>query len=188
MKRSLILMLFLCLKHSVGAQDVVPKLPISVSYFSFLGFQPGAKLGVRFDLKKWEKEKKDYRLQRSFFIRPQLGFYTNPDIHTSYLVNVDFGYQRTKSHKRTYWAWSLGLAYLNQAQITARRIHLGEGTQTPLREHWSWFLPTLNGEFGKAINERITWYTQLSYGLKVAPRKSSSSVFFFELGGQFNLF
>ncbi len=182
MKNILIILLLSLLSNSNFAQTASNRIPISIGYFSFLGFQPGAKIGTAFQWKKWETETEKFTKHKSFFISPQIGFFTRPNIHTSYLVNADLGYKRVKSHKQRYSAWSIGLAYLNQSQITSWQVRLTDGTKEKVRENWSWFLPTVNYEFGQAINERIDWYSKVSYGLKMASTRANAEVFFVELG------
>ena len=184
MKNILFSLIIMMLGNSIIAQISFKNLPISISYFSAFGFHPGAKIGTQFDLKNWETEAK----QKSFFVSPQIGFYSRPNIHISYLVNADFGYKRVKSEKQKYSAWSIGLGFLNQAQVVSQQVNLSDGSKEKVRENWAWFLPTLNYEFGKAINEKIGWYGKFSYGIKMASERENTSVLFVELGIHLNLF
>ncbi|MEM8908685.1 MAG: hypothetical protein AAGD05_12620 [Bacteroidota bacterium] len=163
------------------------KLPISVSYLGQLAYQPGLKIGSHFELKNWTTTAKQFTKLKSFYISPQIGFFTQPNAHTSYLINADFGYKRIKSHNQKYSAWSIGLAYMLQSQIIEWQVHLNDGSKEKIRANWNWFLPTLNYEFGQAIHTNLHWYGKFSYGIKMAPNRESTMLLFVELGIKFNL-
>ena len=188
MKYIINISLILILGTQVVAQTTSKKTPISIGYFGHLAYQPGMKIGAQFDLKSWKKGSEEAAITKSFYVSPQIGLYTYPTVHTSYLANADFGYKRVKSRSQKYWAFSIGLGFLNQSQITERRVNLNDGSKEKTRENWAWFLPTLNYEFGKSINEKIGWYGKLSSGLKMASTRETSMVLFTEIGLKFNLF
>ena len=162
-------------------------IPISIGYLGNLGYHPGLKVGTQFDLKNWETEAEKFTKLQSFYVSPQVGFYVYPNVHTGYIVNADFGYKRIKNHKNKYSAFSIGLGFLNQSQIIERRVKLSDGSQEKIRENWGWFMPTLNYEFGKAINEKIGWYGKGSYGFKMASSRENAAVLFVELGLTFKM-
>jgi len=174
MKKILILFILFVLGNQIVAQTESKNIPISVGFMSHI-WHPGVKIGTQFDLKNWERE-----------TEKQIGFYVYPNTHTGYLVNTDFGYKKIKSHKQKYSAFSIGLGFLNQSQITDVKINLSDGSKEKIRENWGWFLSTLNYEIGKSINEKIGWYGKLSYGLKMSLERENSTVLFIELGMKYN--
>ncbi|MEN0048044.1 MAG: hypothetical protein AAF806_13375 [Bacteroidota bacterium] len=186
--QTILFVLLLMLSKPIFAQESSSNFPISIGYFSYLGFQPGAKIGTQLNLKNWETNTDEFSKQKNFYISPQIGFYTNPSVHVSYLLNTDFAYKSISKKQQRYTAWSIGFAYLNQAQIIAEQVNTSDGNKERIRENWIWFLPTFNYEFGKAINEQVGWYTKLSYGLKVSSERENTAVQFIELGLQLNLF
>jgi len=182
MKTTLMLFLFLFMSYLTIAQTKSETIPVQIGYLGHTAFQAGIKIGTRFNLKDWNKEAENYTKAKSLYISPQIGVYTNPNVHISYLVNADIGYRRIKSHKLKYSAFSIGLGFLNQSQITDITININNGTKDKSRENWGSLLSSLNYEFGKAINERIGWFAKLSYGYKVSLNRENSSTFFTELG------
>ena len=183
MKHTLIIIVILMISSTVDAQNQDKNLPITIGYFSQAGWQPGAKIGTQLKWKSWETETRSKQLLAS----PQIGFYTYINVHTSYLLNLDVAYQSMKKNKPGYSAWSIGLGYMNQSQITERKINLSDGSEEKTRENWGWFLPTANYEFGRAINSKISWYSKFSYGLKIATSRENAALFFVELGMKLNL-
>ena len=162
--------------------------PISVGYFGNLGYQPGLKIGTQFDLRSWSKDSDDLTIRKSFYISPQVGFYVDPNVHTGYVITTDFGFKRVKGNEFKYYAFSLGTGLLIQSQITELKVNLSDGSKENTREHWAWFLSTLNIEFGNSITNNLGWYAKLSGGYKMAPSRGDAIVLFAEFGARFNLF
>lgn len=187
MKNTFFIFLFSISGLLLQAQGDSRNLPISIGYFSQMGWQPGAKIGTELMLKNWEKETENFTKQQSYFLSPQVGFYTWKGNHISYLINADLGYKRFKSHKKKYSAVSIGLGYLLQSQIIEWKVSLSDGSKEKVRESWGWFLPTVNYEFGKALNEHIGWYSKFSYGLKISAERENSALVFVELGINYHL-
>lgn len=176
------------LGNQIFAQTESKKIPISIGVFSHAGWHPGVKIGTQFDLKNWKKKTEKSTKLNSLYVNPEVGFYVYPNVHTAYLMNADFGYKRMKGQKEQYSAFSIGLGFLNQSQITETKVNLSDGSKEKTRENWVWFLPTLNYEFGRSINKRIGWYGKISYGFKVASARDNSAVLFIGLGIKYNIF
>ena len=191
MKNTLTLIALYFLGNALFAQTETSGFPISIGYFSHTGYQPGVKVGTHFDLKNWETEaenkKGDFTKYKSYYVSPQIGFYSWINNHSSFLINADIGYKRIKSRKRNYSAWSVGLGYLNQSQITHWVVHLNDGSKDKVRNNRGWFLSTINYEFGKEINSKIGWYSKFSGGWKFSTERERTGVVFVELGIKFNL-
>lgn len=187
MKKALILCIFFVLTCQSIAQTKSETIPILVGFMGHAALHPGIKIGTRFNLKSWNREAENLTKVKSLYISPQMGIYTYPNVHTGYLVNADIGYRRIKSHKQKYSAFSIGFGFLNQSQLTNVTVNLNDGSKDKNRVNWGWFLPTLNYEFGKAINERIGGYGKLSYGYKMSFDRENASTFLIELGVSYTL-
>lgn len=187
MKNSTAFLIIFFVVNLLSAQNASRNFPVSIGYLGNLGYQPGVKVGTQFDLKNWKTEAIKFTKLKSFYISPQVGLYIYPNVHTAYFVNADFGYKRVKSHKQKYSAFSIGLGYLNQSQITDWKVSLRDGSKEKTRENWAWFLSTLNYEFGKAINDKIGWYGKFSYGYKITSARENVAVLFVELGATFKM-
>lgn len=192
MKNTIAILIFLSCSFIGFSQNAKKSIPISIGYFSNYGFQPGAKIGTHFDLKNWETESENkkgtFTKSKSLYISPQIGFFSFVKNNTNFMVNADIGYRRIKSLKNRYSAFSLGLGYMNRSQITGVAVNLSDGSQEKQRTSSSYFLPTLNCEFGKFINSKIGWYSKFSYGLRLSPNEKQTTMFFIELGTRVNLF
>ncbi|MEO0731943.1 MAG: hypothetical protein AAFZ52_03840 [Bacteroidota bacterium] len=181
MQQLLIAVLLLLLSSPVCAQTTPGKLPVSIAYLGHFGYQPGAKIGTNFNLLFLEGNRNPQRIRR-LYLSPQLGLFTWPERHTSYLANLDFGLKNRHPKKNKYTAYSCGLGYLHQARITGWRVNLADGNREKIRENQPWFLWTLNFEFGKKLTKRIEWYTKISGGLRSAKVRATSTVAFLEIG------
>ena len=192
MKRKTVVMIIMFVGAIMSAQSPSKSIPVSIGYFSFAGYQPGVKIGSHFNLKNWETKtenrKGELAKSKSFFVSPQVAFYSRINVHSSYLLNADFGYKRIKNQKRSYFAVSVGLGYLNQSQITEWGVRLNDGSKEKIRENWGWFLPSASYEFGRALNERVGWYSKFSYAYKMSSKRGNIALVFIELGMKFNLF
>lgn len=154
---------------------------VSIGYFSNYGFQPGVKIGTQFQLKNWETE--DYA--KSYFISPQLGFYSWIGNDFNVLVNAELGYQRVKNQRNTFSAVSIGIGYLAESEIISIDVNLSDGSKEKSRELRNHLLTTINYEFGKKVNSNLSWYGKPSFGWKLSD--NSSMVIMIELGLKFNL-
>ena len=174
------LWVLLCLIHSVQAQESVqrksPSLSLGLTSQSLL--QPGLRIGCEWKLNTWEVEDKI----KSVFLRPEIAGYFRTDVHISYLMQVNGGYVRTKADKGSFSAWSLGLGYLHQSQVTEYRVALSDGSKEKMRQNWPWFLATINYEFGKNIGSDWSWYGRISPGTKISAERESAALLFIEWG------
>lgn len=166
--------------------------PVSVGYFGHFIFHPGIKIGTQYDFKEWEtrkeRNKKTIIKNKSFFVSPQLGFYSHPKNHSGLLLNVDVGYQRIKAKHGLYSAYSIGLGYLTH--FNSGMTYVAESNGAIKAKKYAsrgYFLPTINYEFGQKINDKMGWYSKISVGAKVWYNTRVSVESFTELGMKFNL-
>ncbi|MEM6965745.1 MAG: hypothetical protein AAF573_13335 [Bacteroidota bacterium] len=172
---------FIFCSNILTGQEKSNNFPISIGYFSNYGFQPGVKVGTPFRIKNWETE----RFAKSYFISPQVGFYSWIGNDFNVLVNAEIGHQRFKNQKNTFSAFSIGLGYLAESEIISFDVNLSDGNKEKNRELRNHFLTTINYEFGKKINSNWSWYGKPSWGWKLSDL--SSMVVLIELGLKFNL-
>ena len=192
MKNKILILLLIFSTTGLMAQSTSDGIPISVSYFSHALIQPGAKIGTYFSLKEWESEatgkKGEYIKQKNFYVSPQIGFYSRPNKHSNFLLNADIGYKRIKNFNRTYSAFSVGLGYMSRSQITSIVYSLSDGSiKEKKKNQISYFLPTINYEFGRAAISKWGWFTKFSYGVLFSTEKERTGVVLVELGLNFNL-
>ena len=193
MKKLNLIMLFLVISVGGKAQsNFLENKPLSIGYFGHYGFHPGLKIGTQFDWKEWEKRKERKKRTilktKSLFVSPQIGMYVHQKNHTGLLLNADFGYQRKKDRWNFYTAYSIGLGYMTQFNAGTTYVNQDDGTVKAKK--WasrSYFMPTLNIEFGQQINDKMGWYSKFSLGSKLKYNTGVSSETFLELGMKFNL-
>lgn len=191
MKNILLIILALFTTNQLLAQDNTSFPPISISYWGGFGYQPGVKIGTEITLKNWETshENKSGNLTKtkSYFISPQIGFYSWPRKHMNFLVNAEAGYRRIKSRKNNFSAISVGLGYLLESRVTSVLYNLNDGSiQKKNRANSNFFLPTVNYEFGKMVNSNFTWFSKISLGAKLSTNRENSTVAFFETGVKYS--
>ncbi len=146
--------------------------------------QPGLNVGASLDLKFWEVQTSTggNRLN-SIFVSPQTGFFVRPGIHSNYILSADFGYKRQNKNRRVYVATGLGLAYLLRNQTLGTTIDLSNGNTTNKDKEWrSFFLPSVNIEFGKNSQKKAGWYVKSSYGRAFSSRFENAGFFALEFG------
>ncbi|MEO1513765.1 MAG: hypothetical protein AAFV95_02090 [Bacteroidota bacterium] len=193
MKHLWIIWIYCGIGSSLLAQNSAEGLPISVSYFSQAVYQPGAKIGTQLNLRQWqrsyERKSNTYLKEQSIFVGPQLGFWMLPNDHRFVLLNAEIGYRYQKSRRQTFSAFSIGLGHLLQSRVESFSVDLGGGDigdKDRVSSHH--FMPSLNYAFGKAINSKISWFSRLSYGLKLASNDASRAFFLVEVGVWMNPF
>lgn len=185
--------LFLCLgllfcQISLNAQAKSTQPSISVAYLGQVFIQPGVKVSSHFNLKTWPAESEQVKKVKHLFISPQLGYYAWPGNNFNLLANVEIGYQRQKTGRNSFSSLSLGLGYLNTFQITSIVYDQSDGSIDRInRKRKAFFLPTINYEFGRSINDRLSWYNKYALGLKLSAAEERSMLIFFELGLRFNI-
>lgn len=187
MKETLITLLFIGMSCQLFAQTPSKDIPVFIGFMGYSGWHPGIKIGTQFDFKKWNGLAEDSTKLKNLYVSPQLGIYAYPNVQTGYLINADVGFKRIKRHKQNYSAFSIGLGFLNQSQITDIKVNLNDGSKERNRANWGWLLSTLNYEFGSAMNEKIGWYGKLSYGYKISLDRENSATFILEFGVSYNL-
>lgn len=165
------------------AQELPKSIPISVSYFSFAAIRPGIKVGTQLNMRQWQTEQDTAKINKSFYISPQFGIYSWPNVYTSTLLNAEFGYKRQQVGKKSHWALGAGLGYLRQSDIQSLVVNLGSGdTDDKIRETTGYFLPSVSGQFGSRLNNKMDWFTKITSGIRLAPDTESAFALFAEFG------
>ena len=188
MKRIIIIFVLIAIANQFFAQESESKqLPISIGYWGNFLYQPGVKVSTQFDIKNWQTEhegkKENFTKHKSYFISPQLGFFSWPKKNINFLVNVEAGYQRKKSHKNSFSSISFGLGYLMEGQVVSIIYNLNDGSiKEKVREWENYILPTINYGFGKSINSKLDWYSKISIGKKFSFQDFNSFMVLVETG------
>ena len=192
MKKNALLLIVLVVSFVSHAQSsLLTEMPVSIGTFNYFYLHPGLKVGVQWDWRKWEKEKERRKgtlvKKKSLFISPQIAYYTHSQNHTGFLLNVDFGYQRIKSTRGFYSAYSVGFGYLTRfnAGTTYEYHSNGELTQKRAAAR-GYFMPSLNMEFGQKINEKFGWFTKFSIATNLRYNTGFSFETFHEVGIKLN--
>ena len=159
----------------------------SFSYLGHLGFQPGVKVGLEMPLmgKPSSASPED---MRTWIIRPQAAFFTNPGDDQNLLINVETGIRMPISGKNAYRIISFGLGYLNQSKLQSFSVNLGNGqTDNKQRVSDHSLLPTLNYEYGWATHRKMSWFSKLSIGRRLFASNEDTMLLFLELGVKLKL-
>jgi len=191
MKKISIVVLIMGLSFNITAQNSSKtSKPITVSYWGANIFHPGLKIGTQHNFKIWSKTKERKKRgvvvkNKTFFLKPELGFYNHKKNHTGVVLNADFGVEFSKSEKKFFFSYALGLGYLQ---------HFNSGTTYVLKDDNTisekkmaskgYLMPTINFEYGEHY-EHFSWFNKISIGSKVKYNTSFSVESFFELGIKF---
>ena len=190
-KISFALFLLLASNSLFSQSNFSEKAPMSIGTFNYFFVHPGIKIWTQWDWRTWKKEKetkkRTFTKTKSLFLSPQVGFYSHRQNHQGLFFNVDFGYQRVKSTKGFYCAYSLGLGYLRQFNAGTTYVYEGNGLLTEKRAaSRGYLMPSLNMEFGQQINHKIGWFTKFSFASKLGYNTGASFDIFHEVGVKLN--
>ena len=178
----LLIYLMLSLNGLMLAQGNLHPTEISIGYFGNNGIRPGLKIGTKLNLGAWQRSISEKTRINQVFLQPEIGFYTWPGVHTTFITNINFGFKKSKGMYQLYSAYSLGVGLINQSQIINIKVDLSDGSSTNVRDNWRWVTSTLNYEFGKIYNNNIGWYGKLSGGYRFASKQPAAPIFFLEFG------
>ncbi len=185
MKKYLILICCAFSLTCISAQSELKGIPVSIAYLGQALIQPGVKISTEFNLKKFTQPANTGR-SKNVYISPQIGFFTRPGIQNNLLVNTEIGIRRRNNENGFFTAFSLGAGYLREYQILSTSINLGDGKiSSKNMEGRGFFLPSLNLEFGKSLNNSMDWYSKGSFGKKINASKQETTLAFIELGLRF---
>jgi len=76
----------------------------SLAYYGEFVSHPGLKGSLHYSLKEWNSSK-DSQRQRNISLSPSLGFFYHANYQSSFFVDAELAYQRSK--KRHAWEWGL---------------------------------------------------------------------------------
>ena len=184
--KNLLFIYLLLSNFGLLGQSTIEKQPISIAYFGQFAIEPGLKISTEFDLNKWATQRLQAK-NKHLFISPQLGFFVRPNNNTNVLLNADIGIKKQKEGKSAFSAFSLGLGYLHQFQVSAVTVQLGDGNQSTNKESKAYFLPTINYAFGNKLGTNMGWYSKIGVGQRLGGGISNSLSILIEVGLQFRL-
>lgn len=169
------------------AQTSVRSTPLRIAYWGNFGLQPGIKAGIDLNLLEWESKKGGNKV-RKIYLNPEIGAFFRRNVHSSFYVGTQIGYQGQPKDSKFYLTYSLGLGYLGESEVFSITYSLSDGSiESREREFRSYVLPTLNVSCGREINSRLGWYVRLSYGSKLSPDREASAMIFAEAGVKIDL-
>ncbi|MCI4669210.1 MAG: hypothetical protein MRZ79_13830 [Bacteroidia bacterium] len=181
MKKLLLFIAMFATLHSFS-QESQTAVPLFAGYYGPYLIQPGLKVGTKLEL----GERTNQEEAKPLYLSPQIGVFTRSGNHTSLVANADLGYVFKKKHGSVYAAPSLGVGYILAQQLLDQSLDLNNGEKPNSNREWrSFFLPTLNLEFGKEPGEKTGWYSKVSYGRKISSLVENSDFFAFEVGMKF---
>ncbi|MCE7997009.1 MAG: hypothetical protein HEP71_33935 [Roseivirga sp.] len=175
MRSLFIMLLVLATPLVLFSQESAGRPPVSISYFSNYGFQPGIKVGTAFSLAGDST--------RQWLISPQLGVFTNPSDDTHTLLNLEAGLKRPKPGKNAYTTMAIGLGYLHQSKLQSFSVNLGSG-QTGDRQRVgdNFVMPSVSYEYGWATHRKISWFGKCALGTRLLGRNEHSMMLLLEFG------
>lgn len=185
MKKTTILITFLLYGFSIWAQTGIP---VSISYFSPFGFQPGVKIGTSIVLENRQFEKPNSSQSISWIATPQLGYYNRIGHHSNFLTQIDIGRKQRKKGKSKYYMPSIGIGYLYSKETLSNKINLGSGESSKGEiQRNGFFLPTVSYEWGRDIFEKMGWHIKLTCGRKISTKLEDAAFIALEFGLKFSL-
>ena len=191
MKKLVSVILVMGVSLSIMAQkNSKSSMPIAVSYWGATIFHPGLKIGTQHNFKKWNKTKERKKRgtvikYKTFFLKPEFGFYNHKKNHTGVLLNTDFGIEFTKSKKKFFFSYALGLGYLRHFN-SGITYYLEDDNSISEKKLASrgYFMPTLNVGYGQNY-EQFSWFNKISLGSKLKYNTGFSIESFIEVGIKF---
>lgn len=151
---------------------------LNIQYVGKYGYHPGASIGYQMHIKKWNKDGK----LRSFFIDPQLIFYSRPGYNINMLPNVGFGVALKKSDRKLYHSFALDFGFLYQREIMSTTIDFTGQVLDRTWENRFYLLPRLGYELGGYTTYMSYMYGKLSGGYQIGLGREGKTALFFELG------
>lgn len=176
---SVLLLLFSLLNHNkVSAQEFKPS-SYSVGYFGPIPNEPGLRLAVNFPIKSFEKS--------ALILNGHIGSFNKKNDNFNALVGAELGWALQKPNSKNRHIFSLGSGYLLQSEVSEFSVNL-QGKITVLeRSLRHIFMPTVNYEYGRLVNDRIALFGKVSYGYRIAPTIENAGSLMWEFGVRFLL-
>ena len=166
------LLFTLFLSQGTRAQDA-----LTAGYFSNVGIQPGAQLGLVFDLKEVSER------NRVLFLSPQIASFTRPGVNTNYLLRVEGGIRQNSQSGKSFSALSGSLGYLLRSELLSLSVNLGSGDiEDKTRESSHHFVPTIHYTYGRYLNEKWSWLSKAGLGYRFETDDQGSAMVFIEAG------
>ena len=191
MKKLLIIGALLGISSLSTAQLSSKPKEVTLGYKGHSAIFPGGDIGLRVHANSWTKERAKGEAtvirNRSFFIHPQVAFYGRRKKYNSIFFNTELGIRGQKEGRKVYTAYSVGLGYVGRFEVMSLVVDFsGEITQMN-RERRDYFMPNLNFELGRNFGNRISFFSKVSYGLKLSGSHARSGNLYLGLGFTYKL-
>jgi hypothetical protein len=192
MKKIFLVFILALLHYSIGQSQIKPS-GIGISYFAEVGTHPGFRLFVDYEknLNPKVKNRKglEKTIQRSFVLRPTLGYFHHKAYQNSFFVLPELGYQRV-NHKGTLFSYGIGMGYMrSQIPQVYQLNQSGEVEKT--RTGHNRFATSIHLGFGKDLSVRkslpISWMIKPQYWRTFPNTKGGIAYFFLEAGIAYHL-
>lgn len=173
------LLLLCCLTHqNTRAQDFAPR-SISIGYFGPIPFEPGLRLGINFLFKSFDNS--------ALILNMHVGVFNKKNDNFNVLAGAELGWKLQPEGSKNLNVFSLGAGYLFQNEVTEFSVNLQGDITATKRTPRHIFMPTINYEYGRVMNERLTPFFKLSYGHRMASTIANSGSFMWEIGSRISL-
>ncbi len=170
-----ILLLLFCLQSQNGANaQEVNTRSISLGYFGPIPNESGLRLGVNLPIKTFEKS--------ALVLNGHVGSFNKKNDNFNVLLGAELGWSLQNPSSKNRHVFSLGSAYLLQSEVSEFSVNL-QGKITVLeRSLRHIFMPTVNYEYGRLVNDRLTPFGKISYGYRMASTIENAGSFMWEFG------
>ncbi len=172
-KRAFLLPICFIVTFSSFSQDFKPN-SLSLGYFGPLPFEYGFRAGLDFKIKDYDKS--------SIILSPHLGTFGKKNDNFNVLAGAEIGLLLHKDGSKNRSFFSLGSAYLTQFEVTEFTVNLQGKIISRERERRGIFMPTLNYQYARIVNDKWAPFVKLSYGYKIASVIENAGSFMWEFG------
>ncbi|MEL6180235.1 MAG: hypothetical protein AAFS10_14840 [Myxococcota bacterium] len=164
---------------SVARADGLDGVPVRLGAFAPYAIQPGGRLAAfyAFHLDPPDATLDTDVLRTNLFVGPEVAVFTRPQVHTSVLAGVLFGYRLLTQPRDRFHEFALGAAYLAEFQIVSLDVELATGDLTKNRELRNYLVPTVHYTFGRELSGVWGWYLDVAVG-RMMSREVPSALYF----------
>lgn len=152
----LIVLLILFTTTEISAQIKKPTA-ISVSYFGETITHPGLKIGLDYELKSWDRNKKKSTqkiISKSIILSSNIGFYFHKDYQTGAFALPELSYSR-KNQKGNFRSIGLGVGYMRTFIPNVYEVNTANEIKRTIAGN-NYFLSTCFVAFGKDLSVKYS--------------------------------
>ena len=165
---------------------------VSLAYFAPLAVDPGAKVGVGFSFREWNRtrdnkngDSKTYN--HKLYLQPQLAYFSKWRLYSSFLANVEAVWEIKKEGKRFYSGFGVGLGYMHRREVLTLRTHFDGSTEVVETEVRKYCLPTMNYQLEMKLYSGLDLFSKIHWGYQISSKYISEGAVMLEIGLHFKL-